>query len=135
MFLRVIREPSQFHTTLGSLYVNGVWECWTLEDELRQVKIPGETAIEQGRYKVVLDQSTRFKRIMPHILNVPNFDGIRIHSGNTSADTEGCLLVGRQRVKGSIVESKLAFDSLFQKMQALDVNQTIWISYENPVLE
>lgn len=80
---------------IGDLFIDGEFFCYTLEDEIRPegVKIYGETCIDAGRYKVILNKSNRFKRIMPLLLNVPRFEGIRIHGGNTSKDTHGCPLV------------------------------------------
>ena len=108
-------------STIGELSVDGVFECYVLEDTVRPagVKVAGQTAIPSGTYKVVIDMSTRFKRLMPHILDVPDFTGVRIHSGNTSADTEGCLLLGRTKEDGRVGESKLAFDAFFPKLQAV----------------
>ena len=85
---------------------------FTLEDAFREVKVKGKTCIQKGTYKVVLDMSQRFQRIMPHVLDVPNFEGIRIHSGNTDADTEGCILVGGNRGENRISESRVTFNQL-----------------------
>jgi len=104
--------------TMGELLVDGYHECWTLEDEVRAVKIPGKTAIPEGRYEVVIDMSARFGREMPHILNVPGFTGVRIHTGNTDADTEGCILVGETRGANLIFGSKAAYKRFFPKLQA-----------------
>lgn len=106
--------------TIGELLVDGVFECFTLEDVERQVKIKSETAIPKGTYKVIINQSNRFKRLLPLLLNVPNFEGVRIHSGNTNHDTEGCILVGQSRNKNYIGQSRKAFDKLFKKMQKAD---------------
>jgi Steigviridae/Suoliviridae L,D-carboxypeptidase/transpeptidase len=86
----------------GSPAVSGEWHrslgsfCYTLEDTVRPpgVKIQNRTAIPAGKYALTVDFSVRFKNMMPHILDVPMFTGIRIHSGNTDANTEGCILVG-----------------------------------------
>jgi hypothetical protein len=80
---------------IGDLFIDGEFFCYTLEDEIRPegVKVYGATCIDAGRYKVILTKSNKFKRIMPLLLNVPNFEGIRIHGGNTSKDTHGCPLV------------------------------------------
>lgn len=95
--------------TIGSLYVNGAYFCDTLEDKVRDIpregKIPGKTAIPAGEYKVILSHSPRFKRELPRLLNVPYFDGILIHRGNTPNHTEGCILVGENKIKGQVVNS------------------------------
>lgn len=106
--------------TLGLLYLDGIFECFTLEDKTRIpfVKIPGQTAIPEGTYDVTIDMSQRFGRMMPHILNVPQFEGIRIHSGNTAKDTEGCILLGQQSEKGDVSKSRLAFTAFYDKLQA-----------------
>jgi len=105
-------------STIGELLIDGVFECFTLEDTERPVKIKNETAIPKGTYKVIINQSNRFKRLLPLLLNVPNFEGVRIHSGNSNHDTEGCILVGQTRHKNYIGQSRKAFDKLFKKMQA-----------------
>jgi hypothetical protein len=89
-----------------------------LEDKERPVKIKGETAIAKGTYKVIINQSNRFKRLLPLLIDVPDFEGVRIHSGNSNHDTEGCILVGQSRNKNYIGQSRKAFDKLFKKMQA-----------------
>lgn len=104
-------------STIGELYVDGVFECYTLEDVEREVKIKSETAIPKGTYKVIVTMSNRFKRLLPLLMNVPNFEGIRIHPGNTNHDTEGCILVGQTRSKDFIGKSRKAFDNLFKKIQ------------------
>lgn len=110
------------HRTIGELLLNGEHECWTLEDRVRDpgVKVPGETAIPCGGYDVVIDMSARFKRLMPQLLDVPNFAGVRIHCGNTERDTEGCILVGHTYSNRGLENSRLAFDRLFPKLQAAE---------------
>jgi hypothetical protein len=117
MKIEVKRLHRTENSTIGELLIDGVWECYTLEDKERDVKIKSETAIPRGTYKVIINQSNRFKRLLPLLLNVPNFEGVRIHSGNTNHNTEGCILVGRTRSKDFIGQSRKAFDSLFAKMQ------------------
>ena len=119
MKIEVKRYDFKDNYTVGRLYIDGVYFCYTLEDVVRQgAKIDGQTAIPYGTYSVVIDHSNRFNRDMPHILNVPGFEGIRIHSGNTSADTEGCLLLGTTWAgKDFVGNSKLAFDQFFDKLQ------------------
>jgi hypothetical protein len=113
-------------STIGELLIDGVFECFTLEDVERKVKIKSETAIPKGTYKVIINESNRFKRLLPLLLNVPNFEGVRIHSGNSNHDTEGCILVGQTRNKNYIGQSRKAFDKLFKKMQvAKEISLTI----------
>jgi len=126
MKIEVKRLHKTKHSTIGEMTIDGIWECYTLEDIEREVKIKSETAIPKGTYKVIINQSNRFKKLMPLLLNVPNFEGVRIHAGNTNHDTEGCILVGRTRSKDFIGQSRKAFDTLFAKMQkAKDITLTI----------
>lgn len=89
--------------------------CNTLEDPVRPQKIKGDTAIPEGSYPIAITYSPKFKRYMPEVLNVPNFEGIRIHSGNTKKDTSGCILVG-VLVKGKflVIRSRETFNKLFK---------------------
>jgi hypothetical protein len=105
------------HSTIGELYIDGKFQCYTLEDVEREVKIKNETAIPKGTYKVVITYSNRFKKQLPLLLNVPNFEGIRIHTGNTNHDTEGCILVGQTRSNDFIGSSRNAFNELFKKIK------------------
>jgi hypothetical protein len=100
------------------LSLNGTEECFVLEDTVRApgVKVPGETAIAAGRYRLIVDWSNRFRKYSFHVLNVPNFEGIRIHSGNTDEDTEGCLLVGQERALNAVFGSHKAFVALWEKL-------------------
>ena len=127
MEIKIKRLHRTEHSTIGELSIDGVFECFTLEDKEREVKIKGETAISKGNYKVIINRSNRFKRLLPLLLNVPNFEGVRIHSGNSNHDTEGCILVGRTRSQDFIGQSRKAFDRLFKKMQKAE-NITITIS-------
>lgn len=101
---------------IGHLFIDGVYFCDTIEDVPRKVKIDHETCIPAGDYNVILTMSNRFKKVMPLLLNVPGFEGIRIHSGNTSVDTSGCILVGQNKIKGMVVNSRLMFDKLMEKL-------------------
>lgn len=105
--------------TVGRLFVDGIYECDTLEDTVRPdgVKIAGQTAIPAGTYKVTITYSPRFKKMLPLLHNVPNFTGVRIHTGNTHEDTDGCILVGYNRVKGRVCDSRAAFRRLFAKLE------------------
>jgi hypothetical protein len=120
MKLTLKREPSTTKSTPSKLYVDGVFECYTLEDVVRPSKIYGEAAIPAGTYKVIINMSNRFKRLLPLLLNVPNYEGIRIHPGNTDKDTEGCILPGVTRSVDFVGNSRVAFDALFAKMQKAD---------------
>ena len=132
MTLRVIREPSTAAATMGILLIDGVFTCWTLEDVVREVKIPGETAIPAGRYAVQLSLSQRFQKLLPEILTVPGFTGIRIHAGNTQADTAGCLLVGRIRADDRVEESKLALMHVMEQLRrATTAGDPITITIED----
>ena len=102
--------------TEGELYVNGVYFCKTLEDTNRDLnkngqfdnnekKVYGETCIPYGKYKVILSYSPKFKRELPEILEVPDFQGIRIHRGNTEQDSAGCIILGENKVKGKVINS------------------------------
>jgi len=126
MKITVKRLHRTENSTIGELFIDGKFECYTLEDKEREVKIKSETAISKGEYKVIINQSNRFKRLLPLLLNVPNFEGVRIHSGNSNHDTEGCILVGTTRSKDFIGSSRIAFQRLFKKMQlAKDITLTI----------
>ena len=127
MNLLLTREPSSNDCTLGQLIVDDTFECFTLEDMMRPVKIKGITAIPAGHYEVVVTFSERFKRPLPLLLNVPNFDGIRIHPGNTARDTEGCILVGQSKGAASVQQSRAAFDALFAKITEAAAREKIFI--------
>lgn len=108
-------------STVGELFIDGVFECFVLEDRFRpapEAKVKGATCIPLGRYRVEISHSPKFNRDLPLLLDVPGFTGVRIHPGNTPADTEGCLLPGRVRHGESVLESRVAFDALFAKLQA-----------------
>jgi hypothetical protein len=114
----VIREPSHAETTMGSLYLNGVWHCWTLEDAMRPTKIHGQTAIPLGRYRMRMTYSARFQRVLPELFDVPEFSYVRIHAGNTIEDSEGCILVGAARGDRRILRSREALDILVPRLSA-----------------
>jgi hypothetical protein len=117
MELKLIRTKSTKQSTSGTLSIDGKFECFTLEDPVRDKKIAAKTAIPAGTYIVDITHSNRFKKKMPILLSVPGFTGIRIHSGNTAADTEGCILVGKQKSDDRISESRTAYNALFDKLE------------------
>lgn len=132
MKLVLIRNVLTEESTIGELYVDGIFECFTLEDKTRNIKIDGRTAIPIGIYQVIIDFSKRFQKEMPHLLDVPNFTGIRIHSGNTAEDTNGCILVGTTKSENKILQSKIAFTKLFNKLdEAYQKNEEISIEISN----
>src|SRR5690349_19583355 len=112
-------------STMGELYRDGQFLCYTLEDkdrglnssmlitEIQGKKVAGETCIPYGSYPLVITPSLRFKRLMPQIIGVPGFEGIRIHVGNTDEDVEGCIAVGNTAGQDFIGESVKAFNALF----------------------
>ena len=139
MNLTLVRYEFGDKYTIGRLYVNGMFECYTLEDRVRpkgELKVFGQTAIPEGTIRVILNMSPRFKRIMPRLLDVPGFDGILIHTGNTPEDTHGCILVGDKVKDGQIVrgESTPAYWKLFGKLnKATDI--TIEVQHGEVVQE
>lgn len=127
MELRLERTDSAGDCMIGKLYVDDKFECYTLEDPERMVKIHGKTAIPDGRYEITISQSPRFGCELPLLLNVPNFEGVRIHPGNTAEDTEGCILVGETQSGTSIGQSKAAFERLFGKLKAASAKEKIFL--------
>lgn len=133
MKLRILRRERPGEATIGELYLDGEYFCWTLEDVVRAQKIQDRTAIPAGTYKVVLNFSNRFQRKMPLVLNVPDFSGIRIHGGNTHLDTKGCPLVGFDRRGAQIAHSQDAFQALMDKLEEAEARQEdIWLEVIQP---
>lgn len=129
MKLKLVRDVFTDQSTLGRLSINDTFECYTLEDPFRTgPKIQNNTCIPYGTYKVVLVPSPRFHKIIPRLLDVPDFDGILIHVGNSPADTDGCILVGQSQGAGVIFKSQLAWDQLFAKLQSTTDPITIEIT-------
>lgn len=127
--ITVERKYKKADYTIGILYINGKRICETLEDRVRDLskesKVPGMTAIPAGIYKVDMSTiSPRFKDrswaklfsgIVPRLQDVPQFDGVLIHPGNTAADTSGCLLVGRNTIKGQLTESVKTYTRIMEE--------------------
>lgn len=134
---RIAKKPKY---TIGKLYINGEYFCDTIEDtdrgltqtmtdaQVKSKKVYGQTAIPTGTYRVIINYSNKFKRQMPLLLNVPGFLGIRIHSGNTEKDTEGCLIVGKNKVVGKVIESKDTYNKLFSILCEADKKEAIKIT-------
>ena len=133
MILTLRRKPSTDGATLGELFVDGRFECFTLEDVVRHgPKIIHESAIPAGRYKIVITKSQRFGRMLPLLLDVPGFTGIRIHPGNTAADTSGCILVGQGAVNGRLTDSREAMAQVQARIAAaLAQGDDVWMRIEN----
>ena len=123
---RLYRKPTY---TIGKLYIDNVYFCDTVEDvdrglysymnvgEISKIKVKDETAIPYGKYKVRLSMSPRFNKILPEIMNVPGFTGVRIHNGNWASDSSGCLIVGKNTVKGGVTQSKVTMSKLMEKLK------------------
>jgi len=130
MELQLKRETFTEQSTIGTLTIDGVFECFILEDQDRglndtltleqilKVKVYGKTAIPYGRYEIDWTMSARFKVFMPILLNVKGYAGIRIHKGNTEIDSLGCLLCGTRKKSNMITESTLATKNLYAKIEA-----------------
>lgn len=117
-------------STIGELFLDNsqTRECYTLEDCVRDKKIDGKTAIPNGEYEMVISYSNKFKKLLPLLLQVPNYNGVRLHSGNSEADTEGCILVGLTKGDDYIFESRRAFASLFYTIQKSMNSGKVYIS-------
>lgn len=124
MEIQVNRIARKEGYTIGRMSLNGVYFCDTIEDtdrglnatmavdEILSKKRKGITAIPTGKYDVILTFSPRFKRVLPLLLSVKGYEGIRIHAGNTAEDTEGCLLVGENKEKGKVLNSRATLEKL-----------------------
>ena len=137
MEIKLIRESFGDTFTEGKLLIDNVFECYTVEDTDRKmeddltVKVNSKTAIPRGKYEVVLSMSNRFQKILPEVLNVPGFTGIRIHSGNSSVDTEGCIILGSVNDKLDddwVGGSKIALTQFMAKLEtAKENNEKVYI--------
>ena len=136
--IRIDRIAKKSTYTIGKLYLNGVYFCDTLEDtdrgltqgmplqKIRDLKIKGATAIPKGKYKVTMNVvSPKFSKRatyqfcqgkLPRLLNVDGYEGVLIHIGNTAKDTEGCILVGQNKVVGQVINSTVTFKKLYAEM-------------------
>ena len=127
MNLKLIRKYPGSDCVIGELFINNTFECYTCEDVERQAKIAGVTAIPRGIYEVVVTWSERFKKPLPLLLNVPGYEGVRIHPGNTAADTEGCILPGKGKSANAVSQSVEAFTNLFAKIDAAAKTEKVYI--------
>lgn len=132
--ISLVRDAKQLTntTSLGRLFLNGKFLCDTLEDEFRDIKVYSETRIPAGSYKIELVNSPKFSprygHLMLWITNVPNFEGILIHPGNTEKDTSGCILLGRRdQLTATLVDSRTTYDSIYKILSPL-VKDGLYIS-------
>lgn len=153
MEITLIRKYPKQTYTIGQLYINGKFFCNTMEDTdrnlyqgmseetIKQIKVPTQTAIPYGRYRITLNvQSPKYAKkkqyakcngYLPRLLNVPGFEGILIHIGNTAEDSAGCILVGLNKEKGKVLESTTTFWKLYDILkQANDNGEKIFINIQ-----
>lgn len=138
MIITVRRIAMKDTYTIGKLYIDGVYFCDTIEDkdrglddsmeesEIRKKKVYGLTAIPLGTYKVEITYSPKFKKNLPLLIGVKGFEGIRIHSGNTAKDSLGCIIVGKNKKVGMVLDSRATMTKLLKVLTSTKEN--IWIT-------
>lgn len=131
MLLFLKRKIQTDVCTIGALFVDGTYLCDTLEPPVREQKIPGKTAIPHGTYKGIVCMSPRLRMLTPRLLDVPDFTGVLIHTGNTVRDTRGCILVGSRKSDTQLVASRYAFTRLMVLLTENPRGEFI-IRIENP---
>lgn len=140
MEILVVRYHKKPTYTIGKMYINGMYFCDTMEDtdrglsnamplsQIQAAKRKGTTAIPTGRYLTELTVSPRFGRVLPILIGVKGFEGIRIHRGNTAEDTEGCILVGENKAVGKVLNSANTENRLMERLQKINHTEQIYIS-------
>ena len=134
MKLVLIRHARRADYTIGRLEdENGKKICDTLEPTWRnykggELKIPKKSAIPEGSYRMVVTKSRRFQKYLPLLVGVPGFEGVRIHAGNTSRDTEGCILVGHNLQVGKVLWSRITLEKL---MKLIENEKEIFLIIKN----
>lgn len=137
MLIEVKRHWYTNRSTMGVLNINGTHTCFTLEDVARaeSIKIDGETCIPAGTYKVIMDYSERHKKIMPHILDVPKFEGIRFDIANKPEEILGCIAVGFERFYDILGSSRAAYECVMKQInEAFIRNEPIELVITNEQL-
>jgi len=137
MKIKLIRKTFTKESTIGELFINDTFFCYTLEDYDRDInkdgdlddagetKVYGLTAIPKGTYKVILSFSNRFKKYLPEVLNVKGFTGIRIHAGNKAADSHGCILLGTTKADNFIGASVAAMTKFIAELKKVEKTEKI----------
>lgn len=141
MQIQVKRKVRSSSFSMGEMFIENVFFCYTLEDkdrklkasmplsEMMSIKIPAETAIPTGNYELVMSFSNRFQKFLPQLLQVPCFEGIRIHAGNISAHTEGCILLGYEKneEEGMVLTSRLAVRDFISRINTVIKSEKIFV--------
>ena len=142
MELLLKRIAKKDNYTIGKLYIDGKYFCDTLEDkdrgltkdmslsEMQKTKVYGKTAIPTGKYQVVITYSNRFKKYMPLLLNTPGFAGVRLHAGNSEKDTEGCVLLGVNKVVGKVIQSRIYTNKLYSILNKACKREKVYITIQ-----
>lgn len=141
MKIYLYRKYKKNNYTIGQLFINNEYFSDCLEDtdrgltsnmsidEIKRIKVPGNTCIPYGTYKITITYSPKFKKNLPLINDVKGFEGIRIHSGNNNNDTSGCLLLGFNKIKGGVINSKVTVDKFIDIIQkTTNSGETITLS-------
>ncbi len=135
MKLTLERKVFNATSTEGNLLIDGKWFCHTIEDVTRaepgqwknELKVYGKTAIPYGTYPVLVTKSNRFKRMLPGILKVPDFEGIRIHNGTNESSSEGCIIVSYKATKGALINDKTAMNDLCKLIEKVQNTEKVEI--------
>lgn len=139
MEIKVVRKYKKSEYTIGKMYIDGQYFCDTVEDcdrgltsemtyeEIARRKVYGKTAIPTGRYDVALSYSPKFKRSLPLLLSVKGYSGIRIHNGKDANSSLGCIIVGENKIKGGVINSKVTLERLMAKLRG---QTNIWLTIE-----
>lgn len=142
MEILVNRRTKTKLSTISDVTIDGVFFCFGLEDVdrglkqsddidvIKTKKVFAQTAIPAGRYEIIINFSNRFQQYMPLLLNVPGFEGVRIHPGNKAANTEGCLLLGQTEGADFVGNSRLAYRSFLPKLRAVEKKEKIFITFK-----